>query len=79
METQICIGHILLFAGNFAPEGWLPCDGRLLQIRDNPELYSIIGSTYGGDDRTTFALPMFPNMQHAIYIIAVAGQFPRRP
>ena len=79
MELEICLGHIFLFAGNFAPVGWLPCDGRLLQIRDNPALYSIIGNTYGGDGRTNFALPKFPNMQHAIYLIAVTGQFPQRP
>ena len=79
METTICIGQILLFAGNFAPVGWLPCDGRLLQIRDNPALYSIIGNTYGGDGRANFALPKFPNMQQAIYLIAVTGRFPQRP
>jgi microcystin-dependent protein len=79
METTICIGHILLFAGNFAPVGWLPCDGRKLLIREHMALYSIIGDTYGGDGRTEFSLPKFPNMQQAIYIIAIAGQFPRRP
>jgi len=79
METTICIGQILLFAGNFAPIGWLPCDGRLLQIANNQALFSIIGTTYGGDNRTNFALPKFPNMQHAIYLIAVTGRFPQRP
>jgi len=78
METTICLGQILLFAGNFAPVGWLPCDGRMLLIRDNPALYSIIGNTYGGDDRTTFALPKLPNVQQAIYLIAVVGRFPQR-
>jgi len=42
-------------------------------------LYSIIGNTYGGDGKTSFALPKFPNMQQAIYLIAVAGKFPQRP
>lgn len=51
------IGTIKLFAGNFAPHGWLICDGRLLNITQNAALFSIIGTTYGGDGRTTFALP----------------------
>ena len=51
------IGSIGLFAGNFAPRDWAFCDGRLLQIADNPALFSIIGTIYGGDGRTTFGLP----------------------
>lgn len=51
------IGIIKLFAGNFAPHGWLICDGRLLNITQNAALFSIIGTTYGGDGKTTFALP----------------------
>ncbi len=79
MGNQICIGQIILFAGNFAPAGWRLCDGSTLPIAANPALYSIIGTTYGGDGKTNFALPKFPNMQHAIYLIAVTGQFPIRP
>lgn len=51
------IGEIRLFAGNFAPRGWAFCDGQLLPIAQNQALFSIIGTTYGGDGRTTFALP----------------------
>lgn len=50
-------GEIRLFAGNFAPKGWAFCDGRLLPIKQYTALYSILGATYGGDDRSTFALP----------------------
>lgn len=51
------IGEVRLFAGNFAPRGWAFCDGQLLQVSNNAALFSIIGTTYGGDGRTTFALP----------------------
>jgi microcystin-dependent protein len=51
------IGEIRLFAGNFAPHGWAFCDGQIMQIASNTALYSILGTTYGGDGKTTFALP----------------------
>lgn len=51
------IGQIMMFAGNFAPRGWAFCDGQLLSIASNSALFSILGTTYGGDGRTTFALP----------------------
>ncbi|MFY0628726.1 MAG: phage tail protein [Flavobacteriaceae bacterium] len=51
------IGTIMLFAGNFAPRSWGFCDGALLAISSNTALFSILGTTYGGDGRTTFALP----------------------
>lgn len=51
------IGEVKLFAGNFAPRGWAFCDGQLLPISQNTALFSIIGTIYGGDGRTTFALP----------------------
>ncbi len=51
------IGMIILFAGNFAPRGWALCDGQLLPIAQNDALFSVLGTTYGGDGRTTFALP----------------------
>ncbi len=50
-------GEIRLFAGNFEPGGWMFCDGRLLLINSNIALFSLIGTTYGGDGATTFALP----------------------
>lgn len=51
------IGEIVMFGGNFAPRGWAFCDGQLLSIAQNTALFSILGTTYGGDGRTTFALP----------------------
>jgi microcystin-dependent protein len=51
------LGQIMMFAGNFAPRGWAFCDGQLLPISQNTALFSILGTTYGGDGRTTFALP----------------------
>lgn|SRR5262249_44831085 len=51
------IGEIRMFGGNFPPEGWALCDGRLLLIRDYQPLFSLIGTTYGSDGLNTFALP----------------------
>ena len=51
------IGMIVMFGGNFAPRGWALCDGQLLDINSNSALFSILGTTYGGDGRTTFGLP----------------------
>lgn len=51
------IGEVRMFAGNFAPRNWSFCQGQLLAISSNTALFSILGTTYGGDGRTTFALP----------------------
>ena len=51
------IGEIRIFAGNFAPRGWALCDGQLLSVSQNDALFSLFGTIYGGDGRTTFALP----------------------
>jgi len=51
------IGQITMFGGTFAPRGWANCDGQLLAISSNQALFSLLGTTYGGDGRTTFALP----------------------
>lgn len=51
------IGEIRIFAGNFAPNGWALCNGQLMPIASNTPLFSILGTTYGGDGKTTFALP----------------------
>lgn len=51
------VGEIRLFAGNFAPAGWMLCQGQLLSIAENDVLFALIGTTYGGDGQTTFALP----------------------
>jgi microcystin-dependent protein len=51
------IGEIRMFAGGFAPQGWMECNGQVLPISQYQALYTILGSTYGGDGTTTFALP----------------------
>ena len=51
------VAEIRMFAGNFAPNGWAFCDGSILSIASNTALFSLLGTTYGGDGRTTFALP----------------------
>jgi microcystin-dependent protein len=51
------IGEIRIFGGNFAPEGWAFCNGQLMPISQNEALFNLIGTTYGGDGQTTFALP----------------------
>ncbi len=51
------IGEIRIFAGNFAPNGWLLCQGQLVSISDYDTLFNLIGTTYGGDGQDTFALP----------------------
>jgi len=55
------IGEVRLFAGKFAPSGWLLCDGRFLNISQHQVLYSVIGTNYGGDGRNTFQLPDLRN------------------
>ena len=51
------VGEIRMFAGNFAPAGWMFCEGQLLPISENETLFQLIGTTYGGDGQSTFALP----------------------
>ncbi len=55
--AQGTIGEVALFASNFAPRNWALCQGQLLAINSNQALFSILGTTYGGDGRTTFGLP----------------------
>jgi microcystin-dependent protein len=51
------VGEIRMFAGNFAPRSWAFCDGQLLAVSQNDALFSLLGTVYGGDGRTTFGLP----------------------
>ena len=51
------VGEIRMFGGNFAPAGWMFCEGQLLPISENVTLFNLIGTTYGGDGQSTFALP----------------------
>src|SRR5690242_11731261 len=54
---QPYLGEIRMFAGNFAPAGWMFCEGQLLPISEYETLFNLIGTTYGGDGQSTFALP----------------------
>jgi microcystin-dependent protein len=63
--AQPYVGEIRLFAGNFAPAGWMFCEGQLLPISENETLFQLIGTTYGGDGEETFALP---NLQSRVPI-----------
>jgi microcystin-dependent protein len=71
------IGEIRLFAGNFAPVGWLLCQGQLLPISQYDVLFNLIGTTYGGDGVETFALPnlasRIPYHQGSGYVLGQAG------
>ncbi|MBS0488039.1 MAG: phage tail protein [Proteobacteria bacterium] len=55
--AQPYVGEIRMFAGNFAPAGWMFCEGQLLPISENETLFNLIGTTYGGDGQSTFGLP----------------------
>jgi len=55
--SQSYVGEIRMFAGNFAPQGWMFCSGQLLAISQYDTLFNLIGTTYGGDGQSTFALP----------------------
>jgi microcystin-dependent protein len=73
------LGQIALFAGNFAPKGWELCAGRLIPINQNVALFSLLGTTYGGDGEANFALPDLRSkapVSGLNYIIAVQGDLP---
>jgi microcystin-dependent protein len=75
--AQPYIGEIKMFAGNFAPAGWMFCEGQLLPISENETLFNLIGTTYGGDGESTFALPdlrgRIPIHQGNGYVLAETG------
>lgn len=81
------IGTIMRFGGNFAPRGWMFCEGQLLSIDEYTALFSILSNTYGGDARTNFSLPNFKTEEDqdpiskngfGRHIIAVEGMYPSR-
>ena len=72
------LGEIVLVAYNYAPAGWSICAGQVMQIRQNTALYSLIGTTYGGDGVSTFQLPTITAPLGMKYIIAIQGNFPLR-
>jgi microcystin-dependent protein len=74
------VGQIEIFAFEFAPSGWMVCNGQLLSIQEFQALFQLIGTTYGGDGQTTFALPKLAPIapQGPSYFIAIEGVFPQR-
>lgn len=75
--AQPYVGEIRMFAGNFAPAGWMFCEGQSLPISENETLFQLIGTTYGGDGQETFALPdlrgRLPIHQGNSFILAETG------
>ena len=75
--AQPYVGEIRMFAGNFPPAGWAFCEGQLLPISENETLFQLIGTTYGGDGESTFALPdlrgRIPLHQGNGFILAETG------
>jgi microcystin-dependent protein len=75
--AQPYVGEIRMFGGNFAPAGWMFCEGQLLPISENETLFQLIGTTYGGDGESTFALPdlrgRIPIHQGSGFILAETG------
>ena len=71
------VGEIRLFGGNFPPQGWAFCDGQLLSIAENDVLFTLIGTTFGGDGQSTFALPdlrgRIPVCAGSSYVIGSSG------
>ena len=84
------LGTVKLVGENFAPRGWAFCDGRLLSIMQNTALFSLLGTRYGGDGRTTFALPDLRDKENMSfykgfgpdqplrYVICLEGMYPMR-
>jgi microcystin-dependent protein len=75
--AQPYVGEIRMFGGSFAPAGWMFCDGQLLPISENETLFQLIGTTYGGDGESTFALPdlrgRVPVHQGSGFVLAETG------
>ena len=73
------IGQIMLLPYGFEPRGWALCDGKVLAVRDYQALFSLLGRKFGGDGRTTFALPNIRGPEdNTAYYIALKGIFPSR-
>jgi microcystin-dependent protein len=75
--AQPYVGEIRMFAGNFEPAGWMFCEGQLLPISEYETLFQLIGTTYGGDGESTFALPdlrgRIPIHQGIGFVLAATG------
>ncbi len=75
------IGSIMLFPYDFSPRGWLPCEGQILPIGNYQALFSLLGTKFGGDGRSSFALPDLKDKSPAPsmkYYMAIEGLYPTR-
>ena len=76
------LGEVRAMPYEYVPQGWAPCNGQLMQPSSNPALFSLLGDIYGGDGKTSFALPNIPPLQGKQgtlqYCIAVQGTYPPR-
>ena len=83
-QSTPLLGEVMIFAGNFCPRGWFLMNGQLLPINQYQALFSILGTTYGGDGKTNFALPKanpfmtYGNQQTLTQCIAYLGVYPSR-
>lgn len=80
-QGDIYLGQIIYVGFNYCPRGLAPAEGQILQIRQNQGLYSLYGNTYGGDGKTTFALPDLRKHEPAglgHYCVAITGIYPTR-
>src|SRR5262249_47028571 len=82
-QSEPFLGQVATFAFSFCPKGWAPLNGQLLPINQNQALFALLGTTYGGDGKTTFALPngravftVSPGSPQLLQCIALAGVFP---
>jgi microcystin-dependent protein len=80
---EAMLGQVVLFPYLFTPEGWAPCDGQAIPIQQNAALFSLLGTQYGGDGVSTFALPKLASLQaqdgsEVRYFIAMTGIYPNR-
>ena len=82
MTENIYLGTIMLFAFDFAPAGWMTCEGQLLDVNQHPALYNLFQNYYGGVAGKTFALPNLKDaspLSNMKYYIATEGIYPQRP
>ena len=80
--SEVFLGEVTLLPYDFAPRDWEKCEGQTLTIVSNPSLFSLVRTLYGGDGRTTFALPDLHGKSpdpSVVYCICVNGIFPQRP
>ena len=80
MAQEPFVGEIRLFPYNFAPRGWMRCEGQLLPIMQYQALFSLLGTTFGGDGRTSFQLPNLKEgpAANTFYYISRQGVYPSR-